>query len=177
MYEWYLEYACIVLALWGAFSFIFWLNLIDSNTFSWRNDMGRNEFYLSGLNKYYWWTSTCIYEWKDKVPSLMPKISSPSVLYSSYLYYLSKCLFIYFDREKSTCMRESWAGAERGRQRIPSRLQAISTEPVRGSNSRTMRSWPELKSSRKLNQLSHPGAPPLLLFKNIVDWTFWLTFF
>ena len=51
-------------------------------------------------------------------------------------------------------------GSERGRHRIWNRLRALSCQhrgPMRGSNSRTVRSWPEPKSA--LNRLSHPGAP------------------
>ena len=40
-----------------------------------------------------------------------------------------------------------WGGeVERGRDRIPGRLRAVSTEPDVGLNSRTVRSWPEPRS-------------------------------
>ena len=55
-------------------------------------------------------------------------------------------MFIYFLRERET--EHEWQkGRERGRHRIRSRLQALSCQqsPTQGSDSRTMRSRPELK--------------------------------
>ena len=50
-------------------------------------------------------------------------------------------------------------GAKRGRQRIPSRLRTVSTEPDAGLDSRNREvvTGAEIKS-RRLNQLSHPSA-------------------
>ena len=68
-------------------------------------------------------------------------------------------LFILRERERER-MRMSGGGAERKGERIPSRFRAVSTEPMRGLNSWTLRSWLEKKiNSQPLNQLSHPGAP------------------
>ena len=76
-----------------------------------------------------------------------------------------KCLFER-DRERE---HERERGRERGRQnpkQAPgSELSAQS--PRRGSNPRTVRSWPVL--SQTLNRLSHPGAPALKeLLKHII---------
>ena len=49
---------------------------------------------------------------------------------------------------------------ERERERIPSRLRVVSTEPDTGLHlmNHEIMSWAEIKS-RTLNRLSHPGAP------------------
>ena len=59
-------------------------------------------------------------------------------------------------------------GSERGRHRIGSRLQAPGSEPsaqslTRGSNSRTVRSWPELKSDAQPTE--QPRRPRRYLLK------------
>ena len=58
-----------------------------------------------------------------------------------------KCLFIYLFWEREI-------GRERRKERIPSRLRAVSAEPNVGLELMTLRSWCELKSSQTLNQLS-----------------------
>ena len=71
-------------------------------------------------------------------------------------------MFIYFwEREREHVSRE---GAERERKRISSKFVTVSSELMWGSNSRTVRSRPEPKSSWILNQLSHPGAPPTIFY-------------
>ena len=54
----------------------------------------------------------------------------------------------------------SRGGAERERERIPSRLHAFSAEPDIGLELRNgeITTWAETKSWM-LNQLSHPGSP------------------
>ena len=54
-------------------------------------------------------------------------------------------------------------GRERGRERILSRFRTISAEPNMGLDPRTVRSWPEVKSSMLINRLSHL-APPWGIF-------------
>ena len=70
--------------------------------------------------------------------------------------------FIYFEREQKSA---SWEGEERGRDRIPSRLCAISTESDVGLNpmKHEIMTWAEIKS-RTLNQLSHLGTPSCVIF-------------
>ena len=65
--------------------------------------------------------------------------------------------FIYFERERA-CARGG--GVERGRQRIPSRLYVVSTEPDAGlkPTDRKIVAWGEIRSPT-LNWLSHWGAP------------------
>ena len=97
----------------------------------------------------------------------------------SFCYFLS--LFIYFERdregEREGRRRESINGwqAEREGER---ESQAGSTLSVQsqtwGSTPWTMRSWPELKSSRTFNLLSHPRHPVDPLFKNPI-WVWFLT--
>ena len=65
---------------------------------------------------------------------------------------------IYSERERER-ERTSRGGAERGRQRILSRLCAVSTEPDVGlePTNREMMTQAEIKS-QTLNPLSHPGV-------------------
>ena len=69
-------------------------------------------------------------------------------------------LFTYFERD-----RDSTSGgggrAEREGERNPSRLRAVSLEPDVGLELTKHEIGPELKASRTLNRLSHPGAPSL----------------
>ena len=70
-------------------------------------------------------------------------------------YFLS--LFIYFERQSTGGGGAVWE-VDRG-----SEMGSVLTEReslIQGSNSRTVRSWPEPKM---LNWLSHPGAPALFL--------------
>ena len=84
---------------------------------------------------------------------------------------VSCTLFIYFER------KFEW---KRGRERREEEPQADSTLPVWspmwGSNSGTMRSWPELKSVAELTELTR--CPSCALLKNIysaeVAWSMWL---
>ena len=67
-------------------------------------------------------------------------------------------MYIYFERERE---KYEWGkGREKGRQRIPSRLRAVSTEPNAGLNlmNREIMTWAEIKSQMP-NWLSHQGAP------------------
>ena len=68
-----------------------------------------------------------------------------------------KCLFI-FETERDC--EGGRRGRERGRQRIPSRLCAVSAEPNVGLEftSHEIMTWAKTKSET-LNQLSHPGTP------------------
>ena len=63
--------------------------------------------------------------------------------------------FIYFERENM-----NGGGAERGRNRIPSRLCTFNTEPGMGLEltNREIMTRAEIKRLM-LNQLNHPGAP------------------
>ena len=70
--------------------------------------------------------------------------------------------FIYFEREREHEWR--WGGERERRERIPSRLHTVSMEPDVGLElmNHEIMIWAEIKSWM-LNQLSHPGAPRLLL--------------
>ena len=71
-------------------------------------------------------------------------------------------MFVYFERERG----KAWAGeGQRGRERIPSRLHAVSTDPDVGleSTNHEIMTWAEIKSQR-LNWLSHPGTPMTNVF-------------
>ena len=54
---------------------------------------------------------------------------------------------------------------ERRKDRIPSRLQTVSTEPKAGLDptNREIMTWAKIKG-QMLNQLSHPGAPLIRSF-------------
>ena len=76
-----------------------------------------------------WPEVRCLTDWATQVPQFY-------FIFLMFLYFI-----IYFERE-----REQGRGRERGRERIPSRLCTVSTEPDVGSNSQTVRSWREPKS-------------------------------
>ena len=85
--------------------------------------------------------------------------SAPSLFFNVF--------FIYFwERAETEC---EWVGGrERGRHRIPSRLQALSCQHGARCGARTHRPWDhDLSWSRTLNRLSHPGAPSL--FSNVAE--------
>ena len=50
------------------------------------------------------------------------------------------------------------------RQRIPSRLHTVSTEPDNGAGTDELQDH-DLSQSQMLNQLSHPGAPRFFITK------------
>ena len=80
--------------------------------------------------------------------------------YTEILSDVSFFFFLMFVHFWKTEHKQGWGG-ERGGHRIRRRLQALSCQhqsPTWGSNSRTVRSWPEPRS-RTLNRLNHPGAP------------------
>ena len=69
-------------------------------------------------------------------------------------------MFIYFERERDSI---TWGGAqregERERERIPSRLHAVSAEPHAGLELTNCEIATRAEAkSRMLNQPSHPGA-------------------
>ena len=73
-------------------------------------------------------------------------------------------MYLFMLRERE-CMSRERAEKDRERERIPSRLHAVSTEPDAGlepTNHKIM-TRAEIKS-QTLNQLSHPGAPKLVVF-------------
>ena len=69
---------------------------------------------------------------------------------------------MYFERE---CTCTSGGGAESRRDRIPSRLPAISTEPDKKLELKNCKigTWAEIES-QMLNRLYHPGVPKLFFF-------------
>ena len=71
-------------------------------------------------------------------------------------------MFIYFEKEGENTSR---GGAERGRERVPSRLCAVSAEPDVGLEltNRESRTGAKIKS-QMLNQRSHPGTPTVGVF-------------
>ena len=92
----------------------------------------------------------------------MPIIAYPvdSVFFS--FFFLIFVMFI-FETERD----RAWTGEGQRERETQNRKQAPGSEPsaqspMRGSNPRTVRSWPGW--SRTLNQLRHPGAPNVYLF-------------
>ena len=71
----------------------------------------------------------------------------------------STFLSFLFERERERGTSASGGGAERGGQRIPSRLCADSSEPDVGLELRNREIVTQAKVRQTLNQLSHPGAP------------------
>ena len=81
-------------------------------------------------------------------------------IYTAFvLFVLNFSMFIYFSRERLTeC--EQGRGRERGRHRIPSRLQAPSCQHRARREARTHKLWDhDLSGTQTINRLSHPGAP------------------
>ena len=74
--------------------------------------------------------------------------------------------FIYFERDREH-EHEKKRGRERGREKIPTRIHAVSPEPNLGLNPMNHEIMTSAKiKSGTLNQLSDPGAPKLSNFKN-----------
>ena len=73
-------------------------------------------------------------------------------------------LFILRKRERERERKCMWA-EEGQRERIPSRLHAVSAEPQAGLDLTTceIMPWAEIKS-RMLNQLSYPGTTVMIFF-------------
>ena len=86
------------------------------------------------------------------------------MLFRSFIFLIFLCLFI-FERKRDRVRAGSARG--KGRHRIWSRLQAPSHQPRarRGARTHGPRDR-DLSRSRMPNQLSHPGAPVFLIFKN-----------
>ena len=66
-------------------------------------------------------------------------------------------------------------GAEKGRERIPSRLPVVSLEPDRELSlmNHEIMTWTEMRS-RTLNWLSHPGAPVSTSLKDMLLMFYWI---
>ena len=67
---------------------------------------------------------------------------------------------MYFDREREReRVHKQGRDRESGKEKIPSRLHAVSTEPNVGLDltNREIMTWAKIKS-RMLNRLSHPSA-------------------
>ena len=88
-----------------------------------------------------------------------------------FIYFIYFKLCIYFERERQC---EWGRGRERGKERIPSRLLTVSTEPDEGFD--LTKPW-DHDLSQILNQLSHPGAPGIGLYAPIsltsTHWCLW----
>ena len=70
------------------------------------------------------------------------------VVWSKYSpLFFFKFIYLFWERDRESELESVSRGrAERGRDRIPSRLCAVSSESWCGSNSGAMRSWPERRS-------------------------------
>ena len=104
-----------------------------------------------------------------------PVFTNPEALWSPVLLDFFKSLFMLRERERvSMCVSREEAEREGERERIPSRLCAVRTEPHAGFSlmNHEIMTWVTIES-RMLNRLSHPGAPfwifmELLLYRH--DW-------
>ena len=82
-------------------------------------------------------------------------------------------MFIYFWRRETK--REWGRGREKGSQRIPSRMQALSCRHRAWCRAQTHKLWDhDLSQSQMLNQLSHPDAPEknvlMFIFERENEW-------
>ena len=76
-----------------------------------------------------------------------------------------------FERERErVCARVGEGPRERGRERIPSRLWAVSAEPDAGLKltNREIMTRADIRS-QILHQLSYPGTPLMCSFKNVTE--------
>ena len=92
----------------------------------------------------------------------------PSPNLKSFPLVLFFLMFIYFWKRERERERErermSRGGAERGRHRIRSRLQALSCQHRARSGAWTHKLWDDdLSRSRMLNRLNDPGAPVVVV--------------
>ena len=89
------------------------------------------------------------------------KISSVTMVFKKNFF----CVFIYFLRERKRETGASRGGAERGRHKIQSRLQALSCQgrTRHGAQAREPGDH-DLSWSQTLNWLSHPGIPSDCVF-------------
>ena len=93
--------------------------------------------------------------------------SEPQDLHS-FLFSL-KFIYLFWERERVSKHKQG-RGRDRGRERIPSRLCTVSTEPdvgLKPMNCEIM-TWAETKS-RPPNRLSHPRAPG----SSFLKWRWW----
>ena len=82
--------------------------------------------------------------------------------------------FIYFWQRGRERQSMSRGGAERGRHRVWSKLQALSRQHRARCGARTLRLRDhDLSRGRTLNRLSHPGAPAMTIFKEDVVSSVW----
>ena len=85
---------------------------------------------------------------------LLEKEISPKYILFVYYYFL---MIFFWETERQSM---SGGGADRGRHRIWSRLQALSCQPRAQHGAWTHKPWDhDLSRSRTLNRLSHPGTP------------------
>ena len=85
-----------------------------------------------------------------------------SMLYITYIAYIFLKFIYFWERE-----HEQGRDRERGRQRIWSRLCAVSTKPDMGAQ--TPEPWnDDLSRNQMLNWLSHSGAPHIFSFLKLL---------
>ena len=97
---------------------------------------------------------------------MLNPLSHPGTLNYSFL--ILSFFYVYLFLTERETEHEQGRGRERGRHRIWNRLQALSCQQslTRGSNSWTMRLWPEPKSDAQPTELSRRPWFTLLLMTN-----------
>ena len=87
------------------------------------------------------------------LPVFIPKLHNPETIELTECFFCFLSLFLYFGRKRERA-------AERGRERIPSRVYTVITEPDAGLDfmSHKIMTGAEIKS-QMLNWQSHPASP------------------
>ena len=80
--------------------------------------------------------------------------------------FFKKFIYLFLRKRERERSERTWVGdGQREGERIPSRLLTVTTEPDAGSNSRTMRSWPELKPRVRHLTSCTTQVPQCCIFK------------
>ena len=99
-----------------------------------------------------------------EIKSVIFQLSQPGAP-KIFLFFFNFFFNVYLFWGQRETEHERGRGRERGRQRIGSRLQALSHHPRARRGARTHRPRDhDLSRSRTLNRLSHPGAPLIVLY-------------
>ena len=120
----------------------------------------------------YWFKKTTT-QYQSIVPLGGPKNISPPILFHEICKFINcpvgQLMSHFFPTPSPRPFRFIYLFWER--ENPSSRIRTVSRELIQGSNSGTVRSWPEPKSRVRWARLSHPGAPEESFPSGIFPWT------